>query len=205
MVSGTDFTESISYFSSSFPNNTSIKWSWPATPATSIYGFLQVAFADYHGTVPQTPVTAKQVKNVSTLVSSHNFTHEGTTNGYDVIYDIFLTDTANDSNGVLFEIEIFLHTPNFAASLVTGSTQIGTFVGSGITWTVAISGNDILFMPSNQADVLADSVDIKAMFAYLIGQGTITGNEFYNGHAFGVEPRLGGGSLTLNSFSVAFS
>ena len=192
-----------------FPAGTELTWSWPKQERPMVIGFLQVAgYGNYYSTVPETPITPKRVKEIKTLTASHDLTISGTDNGFNVIYDYFLTQTANGNDNHLFEIEVFLHTSGFAAGYVKSVTPIGTTTISGIEWTVVIDSHpkvpDILFMPSNQADVPASAIDLKAMHDYLIAQGKLTGEEFYNGHSLGVEPGQGSGSLTVHSASVTY-
>lgn len=205
---GFDFDDStVVQNNSGFPANTAITWQWPASPCPAICGFLQASYGTYDGGIPQAPITSRQVKSITTLTSSHNLTISGVTNGYDIIYDTWLTQAAT-GNVHLFEIEVFLDTPQYSIDFFNSATPIGTVTISGITWSVAVSPGaapDILFKPTNNASVPIASIDMKAMLSYLTTQGQITGNEWYNGHAIGVEPRNGTGSAIINSFSVSYN
>jgi hypothetical protein len=53
------------------------------------------------------------------------------------------------------------------------------------------------------AGIVSATLDIKGMLNYLDGNGASAGNEWYNGHAFGVEVHQGGGSVHVNTISVA--
>lgn len=177
---------------------------------SGVYNLLAADFGDYLNTTVPVPITSKQVSSVATLIPTASVKFGGTLNDYDVIYDLFLTSGQGSGTTLEFEIEVFLHTPPYAATFVAGGSQLGTFTGSGITWTVAqtfggAAGNDLLFMPSNQADVTQASVDIKAMMAFLKGLNVITGNEYFNGLALGVETQQGSGTLTIDQFSVVYN
>jgi len=192
-----------------FPAGTKLVWSWPMRSAPTVIGFLQVAgYGNYYNTVPQTPISPQQVNQIKTLTVSHDLSFSGTENGFNVIYDYFLTRTANGNDNHLFEIEVFIHTSGAAAKYIRSVTQIGRTTISGIKWTVTIDPAahppDILFMPANQADVSAGTIDLKAMHDYLISKGRIMGNEFYNGHSLGVETIQGNGKLTVKSASATY-
>lgn len=201
LVEGTDYTESAVLFPATFPNGTIMAWDWPAVkPPDGVYGFNQISYGDSNGGSHTTP--SVQIKNLNTLTSSHNIFITGAPNNYDVMYDGFLTSSPYETN--IDEISIFLHTSAPVAAYVASIKQLGKFVGSGITWTVAQSapGGQICFMPANEADLLSLTVDIKAMLAWLVTKGILTGNEYFNGIALGVEPYENDGTLTYNSWSV---
>lgn len=210
---GLTFTDTTVVDPATFPNHSTISWSWPADMAAcpigfrgGICGFLNLEYGNYNDTFPQTPITPRQIKNITTLNCSANATFGGTSSGYDVIYDQFLTpDSGGDQVDASAEVSVFLHTPSYSQSLINGATQIGTTTISGITWQVAYSPGtlpDYYFTPSNYADVPNTAIDVKAMFAYLIAQGKLTGDEYFNGLALGVEPRQGAGTAIFNSLSV---
>lgn len=207
-VYGVDYTESIALYSNLFPNTTTITWNWGSTPSSSIYGFLAVDYGNYNGTVVQSPISTKQVSGITSLVEQPSLVFSGPVNNYDVINDLFLWSTSGQAVAD-FEIEIFLHTPNFSATYVNGATQIGSLTSSGVTWTVAIdntaSPHDILIMPTNQADFSSGSLDIKAILSYLVSKGTITNSEWFTGLGLGVEPKVGSGSAQINSLSFTYN
>ncbi len=54
------------------------------------------------------------------------------------------------------------------------------------------------------ADVLSGTVDFKAALDFLLKKGKLTGEEWFNGVAFGVEPIRGSGSLELRKLDVSY-
>ena len=208
-VLGKDFDQSFTVKPETFPDGTNLTWKWPIRDPKFILSFLQVAaYGDYFNTVPQKPICAARVRDVIKLEVSHDLTFSGTENGYDVIYDYFLTAVPNGGAARLFEVEVFLHTPPYSVRYFETATPVGTFSASGITWSVAIDRKpkvpDILIMPANHASVPKGTIDLNAMHAFLMSKGILTGNEYYNGHSLGVEPAQGTGSLTVNSVSVDY-
>jgi hypothetical protein len=185
-------------------------WSWPTTPDNGVYDFDAINYGDYDGTVVQNPIASTPVNNLGTLTETHSLAFSGTLEGYDAIIDMFLTTTPEDSNTNAAEIEVFLHTPTYAAQYVQSQTPVGTFQGSGITWTVTVdhgggeSGLDLLIMPSDQADVSSGTIDLKAMLQYLVSKGVLSGNLFFNGLGVGTETNYGSGSMVVNSLSVTY-
>jgi len=208
-VAGVDFSQSFEVDPAQFPNGTRLKWDWPVREPKNVLGFLQVGgFGDYFNTVPKVPVPPRRVNEIDVLAASHKLQHSGTENGYDVIYDWFLTATPHGGDTHLFEVEVFVHTPQYSMKYFRRSIPIGRFESAGVTWNVAIdrktSPPDILFVPADGKDLSEASIDLKAMHSYLVSQKILTGNEYYNGHSLGVEPAQGSGSLFVESVRVEY-
>jgi hypothetical protein len=208
---GRDYTESIDIAVGRFPNATVFKWDWPDVPCPlGVYGFNAIDYGNYYNTVVSVPIAPRQVGQIHTLRATHNASFMGMLHGYDVIDNFFLTTRAGDHRTNAFEIEVFLHTPAYSVQFVRHSVRVGTFEGSGRRWVVAVARSqagpipDILFMPEDEADVAAGTIDLKAMLDYLVGIHLVPATLFFNGMALGVEPQRGSGSMTLNTFSVAY-
>ncbi len=210
-IYGKNYTENITLMASLFPAQSSFTWNWPNIPCSAgVYSFIAIDYGDYYDTVVQEPIASKQISNINSLVESHIVSYSGSLQDYDVIDDIFLTTRPGNNSTNYVEIEVFLHTPAYSASYVQSSRQIGTFIGSGVTWIVAISESgantpDILFMPKNKADLANRSIDLTAMFQYLVSSGLIPNSLYFNGFALGTETRQGQGSIRISSFSVTYN
>ncbi len=202
LQSGVDFENHLTVKDATFPDNSTITWRWPDSPCASICGFFQIFYGDYAGG-PKDLIAPKRVNEIATLRVAHDLSFSGTKNGYDIIYDIFLTDVPHGDR--LFEIEIFLHTPPYSEKFVADASPTGSFADDGVTWNVAVGGGpDILFVPEHGTDISIASIDIKKMLGYLLSKKIIAGTEWYSGHALGVEPRNGSGSLVFHSLKVTY-
>ena len=208
LVQGLDYTESMTLSRAAFPNGVHIESNWPAASVIKgVRNFLAVDFGDYNNTVVPDPIVSQHIKDITTLNEAHDLTVGGSIDGFDVIDDLFLTQGVGSRTTHQVEIEVFLHTPGYSAAYVHSGSRIGSFDAGGVTWTVSfIRGAvpDILFMPSNQADVPSGTVDLLGMLSYLVSVGRLTGNEYFNGMALGLETGQGRGSLTINSFAVTY-
>lgn len=210
-VYGKDYTENVTLKTGSLTSNVVQSWSWPNVPASSgVYDFNAIDYGYYANTVVQAPIPSTTVNNLQTLSETHNLSFSGNLQGFDAIDDLFLTKSPEDSNTMAAEVEVFLHTPKYSADYINYSTPVGTFQdSSGRAWTVALdhggsAGLDLLFMPSNQADVASGSVDLKAMLQWLAGKGVISASWYFNGMALGTETQQGSGSMNINSWSVTY-
>ena len=206
---GVDYTDSLTLDPNNFPNGVLISWSWPASPAPlGVYNFDAIDFGDYKGTSPQTPISSTQINNIGTLSENVSLVLGGNEANFDVITDMFLTSQANNENTQVAEVEIFLHTPQYSANWANSLSVIGTFTDSGHTWKAAIGTGavpDIVIIPTDANDVLSGSINILTMLDYLVAQGALTGNAYFNGLALGAEVRDGSGSLGINNFAVTYS
>ena len=210
LLINTDYTESFALDPERFPANSLISWNWPSAGARDqVRGFLAIDYGNYYNTIPEMPVQSTRVNGIESLVCKHDLSIAGLVSAFNVIINFFLTST-DCFGAILYEIEIFLHTPNYAKAYIDSIPLIGIFTSaSNLRWRVArdpagIQGPNILFYPLGQADVLVDTIDLKKMLVWLINQGTITGDEFFNGLAVGIEPQQRDGTLKVNSLFVDY-
>jgi hypothetical protein len=216
LIAGTDYMERLELDPGQFTANSQISWSWPAAHVYApIRGFLAIDYGNYANTTPEVPIRSGRVSDIRSLSGSYKLDISGTTSGFDVIIDFFLTSipaskALNFDDLIKDEVEIFLHTPHYAKVYADSVPFLGTFTSaSGMTWNVsrdpeAAHGPDILFYPSDQSDVLAAAIDIKAMLSWLERRHVIAGSEYFNGLALGVEPQQLDGKLTVNDFRVHY-
>ena len=209
LVNRVDYTQSITVIPETMPNGTVIAWSWPNQIPDHVYAgpFLCYGvYADGHTAAGIRPLP-KQISTISILQIQHNVSISGYTNNFDVIYDGYLTATpGGDYHGVP-EISIFVHSPpgslTFNQSL---SPRYSGYVDAdGMAWDMAWHNSQIAIWPHTGADVLVNTIDRKAMLDYLIAQGQLTGNEWFNGIAIAAEPLRYTGTLTVNSISVTYN
>lgn len=198
---GIGYTESLTLDPRYIPGKTVVTWIFPPTPSVNgVYSFPQQSYGSSNNGPHTTP--SVQIKNLRMLTSVHNISVTSGPNNYDVIYDAFLTWTSYGSN--IDEFSVMIHCDPSVIAYVKSIKQIGTFTGSGVAWTVVQSapGGQIIFVPNDFSDKLSITLDLKGMLNWLVANGTLTGNEYFNGIAIGPEPYTGGGSLTYNSWSI---
>src|SRR6185437_7164466 len=172
----------------------------------NVYSYPAVFYGDYAGfNSLATSVTAEQVNNLKTLTLSQNISLSGQTDQYDAMYDGYLTSTPDGGqSAVQHEIEVYAHAPGYVQDWVANLPQHSFTDAQGMQWTIATSGNIVVFVPSNFQDLTNNNVDLKALLQAAAADGVISGNEYFDGIALGNEPREGSGSMTINSFSVNY-
>lgn len=205
---GMDFADEIAVRPQTFPANAEFSWHWPLIPPkhTGVYGYMAVSFGSYHGGVPQLPVPARQVKVIGKLEETFRFDLAHPIGDFNVLTEFFLAETADGEHKVA-EIGFFLRPAKSALLFAEAGEQLGDFKDLvGRAWKVAKQpapyGPFYMFIPAGE--VLAGTIDFKAALEFLRAKKRVTGEEYFTGLAFGVEPVAGSGSLRLQDLSVSY-
>ncbi len=203
-----DYSDSIVVDVNAFPaSTTTIKWNWPSRIPTSsgVWGYMFMFYGNYDGGEPFVRVTPRQVKNIETLRQDFSITHNSS-GSYNVLNEFYLTSEAGNPNAKVIEIGYFLHSaaenrPFFEQGLLIGTYRDAT----GVTWVARMNGTFCMLMTAGYNDVVSGSIDVGATLAFLKTKGIITGNEWFNGIALGVEPVRGSGELSITRWTVSYN
>ena len=201
------YTESITSYPDTFPNNTVLNWSYPNTPGSgNVWAYPEVIYGYMGGISNYTPsgegTRPVQVKNLTALTGSYNVTLQGDTEQYDVLLETHLT-TAPASNMVC-EFAIMPHSPSYFTQYVMSLPVQYDYNAPDLSATIANAGsssNPYFIVMPKQGDMLSATVDIKSILTFLISKGVLSGDWYIGGFELGVEPRQGSGSITINSVS----
>ena len=205
---GIDYVDEIAVRPESFPANVDFSWHWPLVPAKNagVYGYNALSFGNYDGGSPEVAVESRQIKTISTLTETFRFSTARPIGDFNLLTEFFLTSEKGSEKKVA-EIGFFLRTAKSAIAFADAGEQLGTFTdASGRAWKVgkqpAPHGPYYMFIPTG--DVLEGSVDFKAALDFLRAKGQLTGEEWFNGLAFGIEPIAGSGSVHVESLAVSY-
>ncbi len=205
---GVDYADEIALHPDAFPADVELSWHWPlATPKNAgVYGYNALSFGNYDGGSPQVPVEPRQVKAVGTLTETFRFTMPRSIGDYNVLSELFLTPEKGTEKKVA-EVGFLLRPAQSGIAFADAGEQLGTFTdASAHAWKVAKQagpqGPYYMFMPA--APVLSGTIDFKAALDFLRAKSQLTGEEWFNGLAFGVEPEKGSGSIHVEVLSVSY-
>jgi Ca2+-binding RTX toxin-like protein len=207
LTPGKDYTLSSLLHPADPSNGTSFTWSFAATttPYPQVLAYPEVIFGHtpYSGAASPTenfgPFPAR-IGELASFSADVNATISGHTSGFDVSFDIFLTNVPNgDATTVSNEVMIWLH----KGAMQPPGTLIGTYVDGTFVADVYHSGAYTAVVA--QTDTLVGNIDIGSVFQYLTDQGILTPNEYLNSVEFGAEVTSGAGGLQLNELSLAVS
>lgn len=204
-------TSSLRVFPATFPKGSVFTWNVTRDPNwAGVEGYLTVAYGNYDNTPGR--ITPWPVYAITNLSLSVGWTLTGDASS-GLLCECWLSPTATPTGPVTKTAEIGFM-PRVSATTATyfaGLAQVGS--GSftdhnGVTWNVRVDTSPaqpyfIAYRPGN-AD-FQGVLPFTDLFAFLIGAGKITGNEWFNGVAFGVEPYSGAGTLTVTDFTASYT
>ncbi|QXT35537.1 hypothetical protein KV697_17705 [Sphingomonas sanguinis] len=200
---GVDYADNMIINPRTFPAGTTMRWQWPGgKPPSGVYGYLHIAYGNYAGGAPVQPVPPVQIANMPDVKTDFAVTIDGDPTRYNLLSETFLT--AKPAQFATRGLEIgFL--PNVSAdgrSFFAGGEQLGEWRDpGGRTWKVAIRGKYCMLIPDGPT-FTQGTLYFGAVIQWLIDQGRLTGQEWFNGLAIGVEPVGGRGSLRVDKWRV---
>ena len=214
MLHGRDYTQQITYDAANPNEGVVATWSFPARSGPNLtvlsYPALEYGASPWNATIAgsesKLPI---KISDIQSLVFNYDMTIGGDKAGFNVAYDLWLTDTSGgDGNHVTHEIMIWVHTGEGgpAGSLVSSYSD-DLFTGSLYTTrmtdaasTNAHSWQYVAFQA--QGDDLSGQIDFAAMLTKLKQLGIVSGNEYLADIELGSEINYGAGSFTINYLDV---
>jgi hypothetical protein len=195
----------------SFPRGTT--FSWDVTPDVDwngVNGYLHVAWGNYDDSPGV--ITSRQVKNITALDLGIDWSYSGDPSS-GLLSECWLTPTPTPSGAPdrQYEVAFFPRVSSAGASYLASLPSVGggSFTDSnGNSWNVreGVSGTGqpyyIAYRPSYVE--FRGTLPYKDYFTFLTDAGKITGSEWFNGLAFGVEPSSGSASLTISDLTVRY-
>jgi hypothetical protein len=208
LVVGRDLINTITLYPSKFPYEAVIDVNAPAEDPNNygcgVYGYHHVAFGNYNGGVPRTAAEPRQVKALNRLEVEVSQRSRSLPGSYNVLHETFLTREAGKPEDKVIEVGWFLHADATATNWGKGGTRLGTHVDpAGRQWQVYQRGTFVMVFPADGRDVETGTIHMKPMFDQLMQWKVLTGEEWFNGMAIGVEPVRGKATMTLERWSIA--
>jgi hypothetical protein len=210
LVIGRDLVNTITLYPSKFPYEAVIDVSAPAedpyTYGCGVYGYHHVAFGNYNGGIPRTAAEPRQIKALDRLEVEVVQRSRSLPGDYNVLHETFLTREAGKPDDKILEVGWFLHADTTATNWGKGGTRLGAHVDpAGRQWQVYQRDTFVMIFPADGRDVESGTLYMKAMFDQLMQWKLLTGDEWFNGMAIGVEPIRGKATMTLERWTIAMS
>lgn len=203
-------TSSMQVKPDTFPNETVLSWNVTPSPSWGgVNGFLYVNYGNYDSSPGQ--ITPRQVKNITALAVNAAWSQSGDLST-GLLCECWM-GTAAAASGPFTKTHEVAFFPRFSTeskAYVDSLPLVGSgFTVGGVAYSVRVGGNPqgIPYLIAYRSDygAMQGAMPFKDFFTYLVAQGRLTGNEWFNGIAFGPEPFSGAGSLTLTTFSVTYT
>jgi hypothetical protein len=199
---------------SEFPNNTTLRWDVTPDPDWSgVNGYLQLGYGNYDDNAFAIPGGPKQIKDITAMTIDADWVYEGDP-ATGMLCETWLTSTAHplggNSGGPLAEVGFSSKVSAGALEWAAGLPTVGTFTDpDGVAWTVKestnLQGSPYYYAYRDGPVDHHGKLDFKSYFTFLVGAGRLTGDEYFNGVAYGVEPLSGAASLTINRFNPTYA
>lgn len=195
-----------------FPAATVFTWDVTRDPDWSgVNGYLHLSWGNYDGSPGV--ITSNQVKNITALTVDIDWAFTGDA-ASGLLSECWLTPVATPTGEINRDFEVAFF-PKLSAGSVGYVQSLpavggGSFTDSaGIAWSVCegVSGTDEPYFIAYRPGYVEfrGPLPYRDYFAFLTAAGKISGNEWFNGLAFGVEPYSGTGSLTVSKFAPTYA
>lgn len=208
MVAGKDYTLSSTYNAADMTRGTMFNWSFDVyTSDLRILAYPEVIFGfSPYNTAGGNPTDTAQVfpvqlNTLTGLKADYDVSYTGNLGGFNVAYDIWLSNSAvaTGSSAITNEIMIWLHKGAFGAF----GDVVGTYSKDGFTATIYHQGTYTALVADSDKNV--GTLDIADILKTLQGLGIVSSSEYLRSIELGAEVASGTGSLTINNFDLQVS
>jgi serralysin len=208
LVYGTDYTIDTSYDPTDLTEGVTFTWAFPFTTKAfpTIIAYPEVIFGPAPMSGGHKPtdiggVFPLQVSEIVDLTADYAVAIEGNTDGFNVAFDIWLTDVPNGGPGsVTNEVMVWVHkggvTPygDLAGTYTDGSISAKIYVSHSGDWTYTAVVLD--------EDRLVGEISVSGVLARLQALGVVSSSEYLASLELGSEIVSGAGSLTIDDLTL---
>ncbi len=208
LVYNTDYAIDSAYSVSDMTAKTTFNWSFPVVtePYPTIRAYPEVIFgpapmsgghkaSDIGGVFPV------QVSTLQQLTADYDVSYKGNTSGFNVSFDIWLTNTPNGgASTVTSEVMVWVHKGGFDP---TGEV-VGTYSNGSVTGKIYASkaGDWTYTAVVLDADTPKGQIDIASILKTLEGLKLVSSADYVASVELGAEVVSGAGSLTINNLDL---
>lgn len=203
-VNGRDYTQSVTYTPGNLTQNLRFDWSY-TNPNGHILAYPELILGYKPWSQAGDRFLVGRVEALRELTVTTEIDIRGDTDGYNIAYDLWLTDKpAGGPDDISGEVMVWLHPGGFTAGpkadarLVTADFSASVYyepnmdAGTDQTWTyvaVVIDGG-----------YLDGTLDMAAILRFLANHGFIDRNDYLSAVELGAEVQTGTGGFDLHSF-----
>jgi Ca2+-binding RTX toxin-like protein len=208
-VNGTDFTQTISYDPANLTRDVQMDWAYGDNPDGNILGYPEIAFGFKPWSQDGPDFMVTKVSDLRELEITTDIDIGGETGGFNVAYDLWLTDTPKGGPGdISTEVMVWMHKGDFGGGEVPFATYTTADYTAEVYTTDGFQSGDIAtwryIAVIIDGDRLDGTIDMDAILRFLVQKGLVSGDEYLTGVELGAEVQKGTGSLDLNSLDYSF-
>jgi serralysin len=208
LVYNTDYVIDSAYSVSDMTAKTTFNWSFPVVtePYPTIRAYPEVIFGPApmsggHKASDIAGVFPVQVSTLQQLTADYDVSYKGNTSGFNVSFDIWLTDTPNGgADTVTSEVMVWVHKGGFDPI----GEVVGTYSNGSVTGKIYASkaGDWTYTAVVLDADTPKGQIDIASILKTLEGLKLVSSADYVASVELGAEVVSGAGSLTINNLDL---
>lgn len=204
LVMGRDYVLQGTYDPNDMTRGTTYNWSFPLKASSnSILAYPEIIaglspFSSFGNPTDMAKALPVKISDLTSASSRYDTTFSGTLSGFNVAYDIWLSEspTAIGRDAISNEIMVWIHKGDFD---VFGE-EVGTYSKNGFTAKIYHKGTYTAVVADQ--DSPKGTLDILDMLKTLTGLGIVSTKEYLRSVELGAEIVSGTGSLAFNNFDV---
>ncbi|MDR6530762.1 Ca2+-binding RTX toxin-like protein [Caulobacter rhizosphaerae] len=203
-----DYVIDSAYSASDMTAKTTFNWAFPVVtePYPTVRAYPEVIFGPApmsggHKASDITTVLPAQVSSLTALTADYDVSYKGNTGGFNVSFDIWLTDTPNGgASTVTTEVMVWVHKGDFDAF----GTQVGTYSNGSVTGKIYANttGDWTYTAVVLDQDTPKGQIDIAGILKTLEGLKLVSSADYVASVELGAEVVSGAGSLTINNLDL---
>jgi hypothetical protein len=199
LKAGVDFGDLTNINEAIFPNGTSMSWYFPKTPPTNagVYGYNAITFGDFSNGPIANCIPAKQLKDIKELALHYSVSWTSSAGDFNVLSEMYAYTKPSSASSYVAEIGFLPKQSATGVAYAKAGKSLGTFGA----WTVYQQGKYYMFTGGGAA---TGDLDFLGAANFLKSKGVLTGDEWFTGLGFGVEPIFGGGYLSVSTMAVTY-
>jgi len=201
---GSDYTITSLVNTADLTSGTTFYWSFPVvtdfTQAIRAYPELIFGPAPLAGGEKPTDIPGTLPVQLSTITDAsidYDVSFDGNTSGFNVTYDIWLTDKPNGGpSSITNEVMIWIH----KGDVKPYGDLVGTYSDGNNTANIYHSGTytAVVF----DQDSTSGTIDLDGLFDVLVGLGIVSRDEYIGSIELGSEVVSGSGSLSIHNLDI---
>lgn len=210
------YSEIITLFSTTFPNNTTFSWSFPSFPnGGNVYAYPEIIFGTQAGggfIVPSHTPPPKTLSSFANLSVTYNINlNLSTSDDASFLIETWPQTVANNPGSNVCELQFLPFPPTANVGQVLGWADHFNFSAGGFNAYIAAnpSRSFIQVMPvtapsgTTPANLILgnQTLPILALIQAIVSQGWLAGTLFLTGIEFGFEVAKNAGNVTINNLA----
>jgi hypothetical protein len=203
-VNGNEYLQTLRYIPGDLTHRVSVNWSYD-NPGGNILAYPELILGYKPWSAAGDDFLVGRVSTLRELMLTTDIDIRGQTDGFNIAYDLWLTDTPKgDHRAITAEVMVWLHPGGFtAAGAAQATLKTAGFSASVYYLPDMAAGTDqswayvAVVIDGGRLD---GALDMNLILQFLADKGFIDRSDYLSSVELGAEVQTGTGGFTLNSF-----